>query len=670
MIFFLNENNDLKNRNFPLPDGVRRILKNTLKQYNGDKTIDGYKRLNNILGMKNISYHEMKRIKNFFDNYHGTNKSAEFILNGGDAMKTWVNNTLYTATKAIRDFKQAKKDAGIKNAFIRHHEKDRQNKKKNKPTQVKFKSKDVGRKLFNNDSMKYESVLRESIDIYDYMDDYGVDYVLNSFLHAKKGSTQNWGVLINPSMYQKALGEFVKFGRLYKFPSNYVYQWMGIIIRNTCTLAANTQLAGHDTNYPYEEIEDFAISYLGDKFYDLKSNNLLIKITENEFIKFCEERGIYLTEANGVHKNGQYDLFMNQEEVDKYDKELEGYHITKRYQQYEKMAEEYSNKPNRRHQNARMKLGVNVQERVIYKIIHIIDFLEETGLYYWMKLPDGSDAWSDYGLKPIFNLINQYDKNMTPEQVLVLINKILDVYHQRGDLSSIFIKGGSKILSQISDTMSENKIIVISEKQKKMISEAMDNVFSFEELSSINSFRGRLNYCVKHLGFYIGKGSSRVVFQIDDEKVLKLALNQKGIAQNSQERQTYDDDIFPKIFKSDENDLWIVSEYVLPAKSSDFKHCFGMTFRKFVSFIESCKHYRYGNKSWDMLPEDEWINYIENNEYLATFDEYIGNEGSIVVGDMERISNYGLAKRYGEAVVVLLDSGFNEEIWNRFYKRR
>ena len=119
MLNIITENSDLKNRTFPLPDGVRKILQNTLDNYKGDKTIDGYKRLNNILNMQTISYHELKRIKNFFDHYNGSDKSAEYILNGGEPMKTWVNNTLYTATKAIHDFKQAKKDAGISNAFIK-----------------------------------------------------------------------------------------------------------------------------------------------------------------------------------------------------------------------------------------------------------------------------------------------------------------------------------------------------------------------------------------------------------------------------------------------------------------------------------------------------------------------------------------------------------------------
>lgn len=541
MLYILNENNELKNRIFPLPDGVRKILQSTLNNYKGDKTVDGYKRLNNILGMEGISYHEMKRIKNFFDHYNGTDKSAEFILNGGEPMKTWVNNTLYTATKAIHDFKQAKKDAGMNNAFIKHHSKDRQNKKKNKPTQVKFNAKNVNYNILNNTSMKYESVLHESVDIYDYMEDYGVRYVLDSFLKSNKNSQQNWGVLINPSMYQKALDEFIKFGKLNKFPIRYVYQWMGIIIRNTCTLEANTELAGHTSSYPYDEVEDFAESYLGDKFYELNFDDIYVKISEDDFLNICGQQQIYVNESNGIHKDGQYDLFLNQDEVDEYDRQLEHLKNRKKFERYKQMADEYNKKTAGQYGTSVTKIDVNIKENIIYKIIRIDVFFDEIGLYEWMKLPDGSDGWSDYGLKPIFNLINQYDEDMTPEQVLVIINKILDVYHQRGDLSSIFIQGGTKSLNQISGTMHENvnKTIIISQKQKEMLKEAMDNEFSFEKLSSINSFRGRITYCKQHLGEPVGTGSSRMAFQMSDDKVLKLAWNNKGIAQNTNEAQTY-----------------------------------------------------------------------------------------------------------------------------------
>lgn len=662
MLHIITESNkELKNRVFPLPDGVRKILQKTLEEYKGDKTIEGYKRLNNILDMNNISYNEMKRIKNFFDNYKGTDKSFEYILNGGDAMKTWVNNTLNTATKAVHDFKQTKKDAGISNAFIKSHSKDRQNKKKNKPTQTKIKTNN--RNILNNTSLKYEGIIRESLEIEDYYFDYGVSYVLDSFLNSEKGSTQDWGVLISPSMYQKALTEFTRFGQLQTFPSKYVYQWFGIILKNSCMLEANTMLAGHTQGYPYEEVEDFLRNYIGDKLYDYDEAVVRIKLTEQEFLNLCNEANI--NEGNGIHKDGQYDLFMNQEEVDNYDKQKEKLKQKEKYIHYQEMANEYNKK-----KNSHYKLGVNCDVLILYKEMKIMSFLDEIGLFDWMVMPDGSEAWSDFGIEPIFELLSSYNDNMSPEETLVLINKVLDVYHQRGDLSSIFITGGSKTLSRISGTLSENKkkIIIITEQQEKILKEAADDQFSTQELSAIPSFKGKVDYCTKHLGQYIGKGSSRITFQIDDEKVLKLAFNGKGVAQNIEEDRAYGT-IFPKIFESDDNGLWIISEFVLPCKAQDFKHCFGLTFKEFQSFISSCGKYRFGKNFWNYMPEEKWIELIENNEELAEFDDYIGNYGHIVCGDMERICNYGLTKRNGQPTIVLLDSGLTEDVYYTHYKK-
>ena len=162
MVYFLLEdgNSELKGRFFPLGNGIRKHLEATLKNYTGDKSSEGYKRLNNILSMENgITYEEMKRIKNFFDNFQGNDQSPEYILNGGDEMKIWVNNTLNTATAAIKGFKQAKKDAGFSNAFIKPHEKDRQN-SPGKPTQAKIQTNDVGRKIADNTSIRYEAKTR------------------------------------------------------------------------------------------------------------------------------------------------------------------------------------------------------------------------------------------------------------------------------------------------------------------------------------------------------------------------------------------------------------------------------------------------------------------------------------------------------------------------------
>ena len=88
------------------------------------------------------------------------------------------------------------------------------------------------------------------------------------------------------------------------------------------------------------------------------------------------------------------------------------------------------------------------------------------GLYDWMQAPDGSDAWSDYGIDPILKIINEYDENLPPEKVLVLVNKVLDVYHCRGDLSSMFITGGKSSLNKIAEHKKRNpRKVYITEKQ-------------------------------------------------------------------------------------------------------------------------------------------------------------------------------------------------------------
>ncbi len=76
--------------------------------------------------------------------------------------------------------------------------------------------------------------------------------------------------------------------------------------------------------------------------------------------------------------------------------------------------------------------------------------LDEIGFYEWCKLPDGSDGWSDYGIEPIYKIFSEYDVNMEGYEKLMLLNRILDVGHCRGDLASAFIEGGSKTCSEIS----------------------------------------------------------------------------------------------------------------------------------------------------------------------------------------------------------------------------
>jgi hypothetical protein len=88
-----------------------------------DDSVEGFKRNKELQGQQTIDYKQLKRIKNFFDNFKGNQKDHSFILNGGVEMKNWVNDQLRRMRDGIHNTKQHKADTGMDNQFIKNHEK-------------------------------------------------------------------------------------------------------------------------------------------------------------------------------------------------------------------------------------------------------------------------------------------------------------------------------------------------------------------------------------------------------------------------------------------------------------------------------------------------------------------------------------------------------------------
>lgn len=238
---------------------------------------------------------------------------------------------------------------------------------------------------------------------YDYIEEYNPYKIFEMVMNGEN----LWTPLINPSMYQKALDEFVKFGYLSHFPKKYIFQWFGIIMKNTAILRATTEIAGHSIYSAFDEFYDY---FFDDDGFDRNG------LSWNEFL-----------EENGLGEDDKYEA--------------------------------------------------------------MTEYLDNIGFYDSMKLPDGSDAWSDYGIEPIEELISKYNDNLSAEEVLVLINKILDVMHFRGDLSSMFIEGGAKTLSRISNNEAykpNNLNSLLKESfEKGLITEiASSNIYHFTSISN------------------------------------------------------------------------------------------------------------------------------------------------------------------------------------------
>jgi hypothetical protein len=117
-------NKDLYGKKFELPEDVVVYLQqcNDAAVGSDDKT-EGYRRNKELRDSKHVTYQQLKRMKNFFDNFKGDDNDLTFILNGGHYVKNWVDQKL----KSLRDDVELGKEIKsivLPNQYIQSHQKN------------------------------------------------------------------------------------------------------------------------------------------------------------------------------------------------------------------------------------------------------------------------------------------------------------------------------------------------------------------------------------------------------------------------------------------------------------------------------------------------------------------------------------------------------------------
>lgn len=117
-------NKELYDKEFEFPKRLQHHMKKSFHMVKGaNADTEGYKRNKELQSKNYITYKQLKRIKNFFDNFKGNHKEKEFILNGGVEMKNWVNYELDRMRRNLKMTKTNKMNTGMQNQFIDPHEK-------------------------------------------------------------------------------------------------------------------------------------------------------------------------------------------------------------------------------------------------------------------------------------------------------------------------------------------------------------------------------------------------------------------------------------------------------------------------------------------------------------------------------------------------------------------
>ena len=120
-------NKDLYGNTVQLPEDVVEYLQQCFDSANtDDSTIEGFKRNQELRDSRETTYQQLKRMKNWFDNFNGLENDLPFILNGGHYVKNWVNDTLGGMRNNVYMGKKSKSEV-LPNQFIQAHTKDNLN---------------------------------------------------------------------------------------------------------------------------------------------------------------------------------------------------------------------------------------------------------------------------------------------------------------------------------------------------------------------------------------------------------------------------------------------------------------------------------------------------------------------------------------------------------------
>lgn len=188
--------------------------------------------------------------------------------------------------------------------------------------------------------------------------------------------------------------------------------------------------------------------------------------------------------------------------------------------------------------------------------------------------------------------------------------------------------------------------------------------FNMEQFKTIKGLDQKLRYLQSTLK-QVGEGSSRTVFQLDKDFVIKLAKNPAGTGQNRAESTVCTIDkgleLFAKVAEIGEGYEWLKSEYAVPMTEESFQQSTGVPWKTFTSamfaaFPEKVKGGQatpQSQQALQSLANNQWFKRVLNVMKGCKYEP----------GDMTKLDSWGTVN--GRAVVV--DSGFTEAVQQAFY---
>lgn len=171
---------------------------------------------------------------------------------------------------------------------------------------------------------------------------------------------------------------------------------------------------------------------------------------------------------------------------------------------------------------------------------------------------------------------------------------------------------------------------------------------------------------------FLGEGSSRIVFALDSKKVLKLAIDVRGVAQNKAEVETFQSSpngLVASIFRFDPAYQWVISELVRPLNdANEFQQLTGISWGIFRRLVGE-NHEDWKGNIPDILrrvgQKNTSPHMVYNNPFTKNAMNSLARLPTPLLGaDLNRIEHWG---KTPDQRVVLLDYGYTQQVSDDHY---
>lgn len=175
---------------------------------------------------------------------------------------------------------------------------------------------------------------------------------------------------------------------------------------------------------------------------------------------------------------------------------------------------------------------------------------------------------------------------------------------------------------------------------------------------------------------YLGRGSARRVFAIGSDKVVKLAKDKRGLAQNKIEafagNDSFASEILAEVYDYDAVDFaWIIAERLTPLEDGEesiAEELIGVPWTDIKKMLGVKDRWRSDARELGVKDDELAPSFTSkakpNLKFMKNFESFLHRYAGLLEGDIAKTSSWGIKK---DGSLAILDYGITKKAFEELY---